>query len=51
MFRQYIRPALLSFLVLTIITGFIYPLFVTWICANNHGAGCNIGDWYKVTLL
>ena len=31
MFRQYIRPALLSFLVLTIITGFIYPLFVTWI--------------------
>ena len=29
MFRQYIRPALLSFLVLTIITGVIYPVFIT----------------------
>ena len=29
MFRKYIRPALLSFLVLTIITGIIYPLFIT----------------------
>ena len=31
MFREYIRPALLSFLVLTIITGIIYPLFITGI--------------------
>ena len=29
MFRQYIRPALLSFLILTVITGFIYPVFIT----------------------
>ena len=31
MFREYIRPALLSFLVLTIITGIVYPLFITGI--------------------
>jgi K+-transporting ATPase ATPase C chain len=31
MFREYIRPALLSFLLLTIITGVIYPLFITGI--------------------
>ena len=31
MFRQYIRPALLLFLVLTIIAGVIYPLFITGI--------------------
>jgi K+-transporting ATPase ATPase C chain len=31
MFREYIKPALLSFLVLTIITGIIYPLFITGI--------------------
>jgi K+-transporting ATPase ATPase C chain len=31
MFREHIRPALLSFLVLTIITGFIYPLLITGI--------------------
>ena len=31
MFREYIKPALLSFLVLTIITGVIYPLFITGI--------------------
>jgi K+-transporting ATPase ATPase C chain len=29
MFREYIKPALLSVLVLTIITGIIYPLFIT----------------------
>lgn len=29
MFRQYIKPALFCFLILTIITGLIYPLFVT----------------------
>ena len=29
MFKEYIKPALLSFLVLTIITGVIYPLFIT----------------------
>jgi K+-transporting ATPase ATPase C chain len=31
MFREYIKPALLSLLVLTIITGVIYPLFITGI--------------------
>jgi K+-transporting ATPase ATPase C chain len=31
MFRENIKPALLSFLVLTIITGVIYPLFITGI--------------------
>jgi len=31
MFREYIKPALFSFLVLTIITGVIYPLFITGI--------------------
>jgi len=31
MFRQYIRPALVSFLILTVITGFIYPVFITGI--------------------
>lgn len=31
MFREYIKPALLSFLVLTIITGIIYPLLITGI--------------------
>ena len=31
MFKEYIKPALLSFLVLTIITGVIYPLFITGI--------------------
>ena len=31
MFREYVRPAILSFIILTAITGFIYPLGVTWI--------------------
>jgi len=31
MFREYIKPALMSFLALTIITGVIYPLFITGI--------------------
>lgn len=31
MFREYIRPALLSLFILTIITGIIYPLFITGI--------------------
>ena len=31
MFRQYIKPALLLFVILTIITGIAYPLFITWI--------------------
>ena len=31
MFKEYIKPALLTFLVLTIITGVIYPLFITGI--------------------
>ncbi|MGA2774448.1 MAG: potassium-transporting ATPase subunit KdpC [Candidatus Omnitrophota bacterium] len=31
MFKEYIKPALLSFLILTIITGVIYPLFITGI--------------------
>ena len=31
MFREYIRPSLLSVLVFTIITGVIYPLFITGI--------------------
>lgn len=29
MFRDYIRPAILSLFILTIITGIIYPLFIT----------------------
>lgn len=29
MFREYIRPALLLFLILTILTGIVYPLFIT----------------------
>ena len=29
MFKEYIKPALLSFVILTIITGVIYPLFIT----------------------
>ena len=29
MFKEYIKPAIFSFLVLTIITGVIYPLFIT----------------------
>ena len=31
MFREYIKPALISFFILTIITGVIYPLFITGI--------------------
>ena len=31
MFREYIKPALLSFVILTVITGIIYPLFITGI--------------------
>jgi K+-transporting ATPase ATPase C chain len=31
MFRENIKPAILSFIILTIITGIIYPLFVTGI--------------------
>ena len=31
MFREYIRPAVLSLFILTIITGIIYPLFITGI--------------------
>ena len=31
MFREYIKPALLLFVILTIITGIVYPLFITGI--------------------
>ena len=31
MFREYIKPALLSFIILTVITGVVYPLFITGI--------------------
>ena len=31
MFKEYIKPALFSFLILTVITGIIYPLFITGI--------------------
>jgi K+-transporting ATPase ATPase C chain len=31
MFREHIRPAILVFIILTIITGIVYPLFVTGI--------------------
>jgi len=31
MFKEYIKPALFSFLVLTILTGIVYPLFITGI--------------------
>jgi len=31
MFKEYIKPALFSFLILTVITGVIYPLFITGI--------------------
>lgn len=31
MFREYVKPAMLSLIILTIITGIIYPLFITGI--------------------
>jgi potassium-transporting ATPase KdpC subunit len=31
MFREYIRPAILIFIILTALTGMLYPLTVTWI--------------------
>lgn len=31
MFREYVRPAILSLIILTVITGIIYPLFITGI--------------------
>ena len=39
MIRQQIKPAILAFIILSIITGIIYPLFV------NGTAGCGVTPW------
>ena len=41
MFRKYIKPALISFFVLTIITGVIYPLFITGIAQALFSSQAN----------
>jgi len=42
MIRQQIKPAILSFVILSIVTGILYPLFVTgvaWVFFNNKASG------------
>jgi potassium-transporting ATPase KdpC subunit len=41
MFREYIRPAILSLLILTVITGIVYPLFITGIAQALFPARAN----------
>lgn len=47
MFRQYIKPAFISFVLLTIITGIIYPLFVTGIAQGLFHGQANGSIIYK----
>jgi len=52
MFREQIKPAIFSFLVLTIITGVLYPLFVTGIARvffHNQANGSLIYKNGKIT--
>lgn len=41
MFREYLRPAILSLIILTILTGIIYPLFITGLAQALFPAQAN----------
>ena len=47
MFREYVRPAILSLFILTIITGIIYPLFITGISQALFPAQANGSLLYR----